>query len=110
MVGNSSTSRMEVCPVSSMTSRSTPMPSPPWRHPVFQRGEEVLVHIVGLVVPRRLQGRLGLEAFPLIDGIVKLGEGVGMFPPQNKQLEPLGILGILRASAWPAAISPPDGS
>lgn len=69
MVGNSSTSRMEVCPVSSMTSRSTPMPRPPVGGiPYSSAVEEVLVHIVGLVVPRRLQGRLGLEAFPLIDG------------------------------------------
>ena len=75
--GKRMTSRIEACPVSSMTSRSMPMPSPAGgRHAVLEGADVVLVHRWASSSPCLAFRELLLEALPLVDGIVQLGEGV----------------------------------
>ena len=53
IVGKAMTSRIEALSVSSITSRSMPMPSPPaGRHAVFERGDEILVQALRLLVAK----------------------------------------------------------
>ena len=72
------TSRIDVTPASTMTSRSTPRPEAPGRRQaVLERADVVGVDVVRLVVAELLQRRLRLEAPELVDGIVQLAERVG---------------------------------
>ena len=62
-VGKRMTSRIESAPVSSITSRSMPMPEPAGRRQaVLERADVVVVDRLGLLVAAGLQLRLGLEA------------------------------------------------
>ena len=65
------------------------------RHTVLQGGEEVLVHHAGFVISLIPQLHLLLEAAPLVDGVVELGEGVAHLTAADEQLKPLGEPGVL---------------
>ena len=65
------------------------------RHTVLQGGKEVLVHHAGFVISLIPQLHLLLEAAPLVDGVVELGEGVAHLTVADEQLEPLGEPGVL---------------
>ena len=58
---------------------------------VLQGGEEILVHVAGLLVAGGLQRGLGLEAAPLVEGVVELAEGVDVDVYKRQGLEPVEI-------------------
>ncbi len=75
--GNRITSRMLGLSVSSIISRSMPMPQPPaGRHAVFERADEVGVVVHRLFVAGFLVRGLRLEARGLVLGVVQLREAV----------------------------------
>ena len=59
-------------------------------HAVLQSGAEGLVYHHGLVVALGALHGLLYEAAPLIDGVVQLGEGVGVLVAGDEQLKALG--------------------
>ena len=77
--------------VSSITSRSMPMPQPPvGGMPYLERADEVGVVVHRLLVAGFLVGRLRLEARGLVLGVVQLGEAVGDLAAGDEELEALG--------------------
>jgi hypothetical protein len=56
---------------------------------LLERAEEVLVHVVGLVVAGGLLQRLQLEPLPLVHRVRQLAERVCELPPNHEQLETL---------------------
>ena len=90
IAGNSTTSRIVRLPVSSITSRSMPMPIPPvGRQAVLERLQVGLVEGHGLLVALVGEAPLGLEARALLVGVVELGERVGELHPAREGLEAL---------------------
>ena len=82
--------------VSSITSRSMPMPSPPGRrHAVPQGAHEIVVHL-GHRVFLRQPGELLAERLLLRDRVVQLGVGVGQLHAVDVQLEALGDRRVAR--------------
>src|SRR5712691_12081273 len=63
--------------------------APGGRKAIFERGEEVLVHGMRLLVARGARPRLVFEASSLVIGLVKLGEGVGDLLAGDEELEPI---------------------
>ena len=95
MAGNSTTSRIDSDPVSSITSRSIPSPRPPV-------GASRAPGRPGSPRPsagprrRRRHGRpAASRTVGLIVGIVELGERVGELHPARERLEPLDGVGIV---------------
>lgn len=78
-------------------------------HAVFERREEILVDVGGLLVARGLERRLVLEPAALVDRVVELTERVGVLPPEDEELEPLGVFGVLRLALGKRGRCPPDG-
>ena len=106
MCGKSSTSRMDAESVSSMTSRSMPMPRPPAGGMPYSMGAEVvLVEPIASSSPASLAVHLRLEALALVDGIDELGEGVGVLAAEDDELEALGELRLARRCLRRAARS-----
>ena len=66
------------------------------RHTVFKRGEEVLIHIGRFLIPGCFQRRLMLKPRTLVNRVIQFAEPVGVLAAQNEQLEPLGILRVIR--------------
>ena len=82
------------------------MPEPAGRRqPVLERAQVVLVDVAGLLVAGRLRGRLGLEALPLVDGVVELAVGVGQLAPADDDLEALDERGSSRCGRASGEIS-----
>ena len=78
IAGNSTTSRRLFAPVSSITRRSMPSPTPAGRrHPVLERPHVGLVERLRLLVAAPQLLGLLLEAAALLVGVVELGERVG---------------------------------
>src|SRR5690606_16395869 len=67
-------------------------------HPVFQSLQEVLVDGVSLVVAGGTGLHLALESPPLVDGVVELGEGVGVLGAGDDQFEAVGDVGVFAAA------------
>ena len=61
-----------------------------WGESVFQRDEIVFVDRMGLVVAAGARPSLALEPSPLVERIVELGEGDGVFRTGDEQLESFG--------------------
>ena len=109
MAGNRITSRIEGCPVISMTRRSTPMPSPPVGGMPYSSARTIVgVEGLCLVVARGALASLVLEARPLLVGVVELAERVGHFPAVDEQLEPFGQRRIGTGASAPAGTAPWD--
>src|SRR5438034_7911944 len=64
------------------------------REAVFERGEEILVHRVGLVIAGSTSARLVFETSPLIVRVVQRRAGIGDLFAGNEQLEALAQPGI----------------
>src|ERR1700730_2407620 len=60
------------------------------RKAVFERGQEVLVHRMRLVIARRASPGLVFEAGSLVVRIVELREGVRDLLARNEELEAIG--------------------
>ena len=89
--GNRITSRIDGLSVSSITSRSMPMPSPAvGRQAVLERADVVGVVVHRLLVAGLLRLRLRGEARGLVLGVVQLGEAVGDLAAGDEQLEAVG--------------------
>ena len=65
------------------------------RQAVLQGREVVVVDGLGFLVTAGGQNGLGLEALPLVDRVVELGEGVGQFPAGHDDLEPFDQRGVV---------------
>ncbi len=65
------------------------------RHAVLESTDVVVVKAHGLVVAHALRLNLSMETLSLIDGVVELGEGVGVLVADDEQLETLGQLGVV---------------
>ncbi len=90
IAGNSTTSRRLFAPVSSITRRSIPMPTPPVGGiPCSSALDEVLVVRLRLFVAALQLLRLLLEAAALLVGVVQLAEAVGDLDPAGERLEAL---------------------
>ena len=95
-VGKRMTSRMEVEPVISMTTRSMPMPSPP------AGGMSIPRHL-GNPHPSMCASASPLARFstccikrhPLVNGVIQLRKGVGNFALHNKSLKAVSKLRML---------------
>ena len=88
--GNSTTSRMVRCPVSSIDQPVDADADPAGRrHAVLERVDVVLVERLGLLVARRGVTHLLLEARALVVRIVELGERVGELHAVGEGLEAL---------------------
>ena len=60
-------------------------------HAVFQRGEEILIQHLRLVVAPLALLDLLHEALPLVNGVVQLGIGVAHLAAADEELKALGI-------------------
>src|ERR1700730_18372890 len=61
-----------------------------WGKAVFERGQEVLVHRMRLLIAGGASTDLVFEAASLVIGIVELREGVGNLLARNEELEAIG--------------------
>ncbi len=98
-VGKRITSRIEGLPVTSMTSRSTPMPRPPVGGiPYSSAADVVEVDVARLRISGPLQRGFGLESCELVDRIIQLAVGVREFVTVDDELEPLDQRRIVAVS------------
>lgn len=72
------------------------------RHAVFEGFYVVDVHVVRFIIAQFAQSELIEEAFFLVNRIVELREGVGVFVAFDEELIPVGEARDLPRSFWPA--------
>ena len=99
IAGNSSTSRRLSAPVSIITRRSMPRPTPPVGGiPCSSASTKASSKGWASSSPRAELGRLLLEAAALLVGVVELAEGVGDLDPADERLPALdqALLGAVR--------------
>ena len=107
--GNRMTSRMELEPVSSMTSRSMPMPSPAAGGMPYSSARMKSSSIwCASSSPASRSRHLFLEPLLLVDGVVQFGKGIRQFPADDEQFEALDKGRIVIASSWTEVRCPSD--
>src|SRR5690606_41879593 len=58
-----------------------------WRHTIFKRMDEVIVHLMSLIITVLALNQLSFETLTLINRVIQLGKCVGMLASYDKQLE-----------------------